>query len=200
MLLVQSRERAVLTSLKKHGLARLDNKRILDIGCGNGGWLRDFTKWGACPSLLHGVDLLPDRISYARRFCPPDVHLTCGNAAQLSYEDGHFDIALQATVFTSILDAGLQERVAAEMLRVVRSGGAILWYDFHVGNPRNPNVRAVKRRDIRRLFPNCSLDLQRVTLAPPIGRAVARWSIAAYWICETLPLLRTHYFGVIRKP
>ena len=41
-----------------------------------------------------------------------------------------FDLLLQSPVFTSILDQAMKERVAAEMMRVSKPGGLILWYDF----------------------------------------------------------------------
>src|SRR5437867_12293533 len=63
---------------------------------------------------------------------PP--HL-CGNAAQLAFPEATFDLVCQSMVFTSILDHGMKQQIAAEMLRVVKIEGLILWYDFHVNNP-----------------------------------------------------------------
>ena len=63
----------------------------------------------------------------------------------LPWPDGHFDVVFQSTVFTSILDpeyeAGGRPRNAA----CAEAAGCNLWYDFHVNNPRNPNVRGVGR-------------------------------------------------------
>ena len=85
------------------------------------------------------------------------------------------------------------------MLRVTKPDGLILWYDFLYDNPKNPDVRGVRKREIQRLFPGCSVGLRKVTLAPPIVRRLAA---RAWWLCtilEAIPLLRTHYLGVIRK-
>ena len=51
-------------------------------------------------------------------------------------------------------------------------GGGVLWYDFTVDNPRNPDVRGVPVARIRELFPEARVQHQRVTLAPPLARAV----------------------------
>ena len=58
------------------------------------------------------------------------------------------------------------------MMRVVRPGGLILWYDYHVNNPFNPDVRAVTARELSALFQDCDIERRRVTLAPPLARLV----------------------------
>jgi hypothetical protein len=110
-----------------------------------------------------------------------------------------FDLVVQSTVFTSILDATTRRQVASEMLRIVKDDGLILWYDFHVNNPRNPDVRAVKKREIQGLFPDCRIQLRRITLAPPLLRLLAPHSWLACHLLGRIPWLCTHYLGVIRK-
>jgi len=196
---VHERERLLLKLLTRYGFMPLLGRRILEVGCGNGSWLREFIQWGALPEHLCGVDLLPDRIAEARRRLPQGVNVQCGSAADLQFAANTFDVALQATVFTSILDRHVRQTVAAEMLRVTKDDGIILWYDFNVDNPRNPDVRAVKKREIYELFPDCRIELHRITLAPP----VARWLVPRSWfgsyVLARLPFLCTHYLGLIRK-
>jgi SAM-dependent methyltransferase len=146
-----------------------------------------------------GVDLLPSRLRDAKRRCARGVKLSCGNGAALALPSGWFDIVLQVTVFTSILDTELRRRVALEMLRVLKPDGLIVWYDFHVNNPWNPNVRGVGRQEIRDLFPNCAVKLQRITLVPPLTRVLAPWSWLLCVLLERISLFCTHYLGVIRK-
>ena len=43
---------------------------ILDVGCGNGKWLRTLMEWGATANNLHGIDLLPDRVEKALQVSP----------------------------------------------------------------------------------------------------------------------------------
>ncbi len=70
---------------------------------------------------------------------------------------------------------------------------------FTSNNPRNPDVRGVKRREIYELFADCRIDLQRITLAPPIARLIAPYSWLMCYLLERIPLLCTHYVGIIRK-
>jgi ubiquinone/menaquinone biosynthesis C-methylase UbiE len=177
----------------------LAGKRILEVGCGTGKWLRDLIAWGADPETLFGVELLQASAARARRLCPQTVTIECGNAAELRFESESFDVVLQATVFTSVLDPEMKRAMAAEMLRVARPGGVILWYDFFFRHPGNPYVLPVSREEIGKLFPGCSLDLRRVTLAPPLARLLAPRLWGACSLLSRVPLLCTHYLGAIRK-
>ena len=79
-------------------------------------------------------------------------------------------------------------------------GGAVLWHDFVYDNPRNPDVRAVPLARVRALFPAAQVQAQRVTLAPPIGRAACRVSPALYPLLNAVALLRTHVLCTLAKP
>jgi len=199
LFIVQERERRLLALLRHHNVLQLETKKILEIGCGSGYWLREFIKWGARPENITGVDLLPDRVEAAKQLCPEAVSIQCGSAIQLAYPSVTFDLILQSTVFTSILDPNMKQQIASEMLRVVKSDGFILWYDYHVNNPWNPDVRGVKKREIAQLFPHCRITLQRITLAPPLVRLLAPYSWLGCELLAKIPLLCTHYLGVIRK-
>ena len=199
LFIMQERERRLLTLLQRHGFDFLDTYKILEIGCGTGYWLRELIKWGARPENITGVDLLPDRVEAAKQLCPEAVSIQCGNAIQLAYPSATFDLILQSTVFTSILDPNMKQQIASEMLRVVKSDGFILWYDYHVNNPWNPDVRGVKKREIAQLFPHCRITLQRITLAPPLVRLLAPYSWLGCELLAKIPLFCTHYLGVIRK-
>jgi ubiquinone/menaquinone biosynthesis C-methylase UbiE len=194
----QEQERALLALLRRRGHASLEKLAVLEIGCGTGRALKDLIRWGADPRRLAGVDLLRNRLDEARRTCPADVTLVEGNAAHLPFPDGGFDVVMQFTVFTSILDDAVRRRVAAEMRRVLRPGGVVIWYDFFARSP-NPNVRPVRKSELRSLFPGYQLDIRRVTLAPPLARIMAE---RAWWVAEVLqkiPLLRTHYLVAISQ-
>jgi ubiquinone/menaquinone biosynthesis C-methylase UbiE len=196
---VQERERRFLILLARHGFAPLNIKKILEIGCGTGYWLREFIRWGAQPENITGVDLLSDRVAEAKRLCPEAITVECGSAAELVFPNETFDLVLQSTVFTSVLDREMKQHLAAEMLRVVKQEGLILWYDYHVHNSQNPDVRGVKRREIYRLFPGCWIELRRITLAPPITRLIAPYSWLVCYLLGRIPFLCTHYLGVIQK-
>jgi hypothetical protein len=126
------------------------------------------------------------------------VTIQQGNAAKLQLPDQMFDLVLQSTVFTSVLDYGTKQQMAAEMCRVLKPDGLILWYDYHMNNPRNPDVKGVRLREIKALFPACEIRLERITLAPPIARRVAPYSWLLCYFLSKIPWLCSHYIGVIR--
>jgi len=194
----QQRERVLVAMLKRHGFEQLHDKHILDVGCGYGDVLRRFIDYGASPENMAGIDLLEDRVERAKRL-HPNIEFQCASADNLPYGNKCFDIVMTFTVFTSILDQEMKMNVAREMLRVLKADGIILWYDYLMNNPRNPDVRGVGRKEIHRVFPGCTIYLRRVTLAPPLARWLVPRSWVVAYLLEKIPLLSTHYLGVIRK-
>jgi len=197
--LFQRRERALLELLRRHAPLPLDRARIIDVGCGNGALLGDLARYGARPALLHGIDLLPERIASARDHTPRDAACSLGNAEDLPYPAGTFDIALMFTVLSSILDPDARARVASEAVRVLRPRGLLIVYDF-TWNPGNRDVRGISVGELRRLFGGCAVDARRVTLAPPLLRRAIRvsWTLTA--ALEALPFLRSHLLAAVRIP
>lgn len=195
---IQEKERAILDALKRNGINSLETKRILDIGCGSGVELRNLTRYGATPEYLYGIDLLAERIKRAENI-NPNINFKCLDASSLPFESSSFDLVMQFTVFTSILDSSMKRKIAEEMLRVLKKGGLIIWYDYHMNNPKNQDVRGVKKREIYELFPECRISLKRITLAPPINRLIAPHSWAVCYLLGQLKFLNTHYLGVVEK-
>jgi ubiquinone/menaquinone biosynthesis C-methylase UbiE len=192
------RRARIRTLLAARGMPPLGACDILDVGCGTGDVLAELVSLGARPARCHGVDLRPDAIDVARsrhaaiRFEP-------GNAESLPVGDACVDLVLAFTVFTSILDATMAERVAAEMTRVLRPRGAVLWYDFRYDNPANPHVRGVGRRRIARLFPGLTPHLESLTVLPPLARRLGKTTPWAYPLLARVSPLRTHYLGLLRR-
>ncbi len=198
LLLHQQTVRGCIAALDRAGLFPLRRKAVADIGCGDGAWLLEFAQWGASPEDLAGVDLHEGRVERAKRRLP-HADLRAGDASKLPWPDGSFDLVSQFTVFTSILDPEMEMAIAQEMLRVIKPEGAILWFDFRYNNPWNKNVRGIGAERINALFPGCEVDLQPVLLAPPLARSIAGWSWPLAELLYSIPLLRTHYAGLIRR-
>jgi ubiquinone/menaquinone biosynthesis C-methylase UbiE len=196
---MQERERRVLRVLTRYGCLPAGDKTVLEIGCGAAHWLREFVKWGFAPANVVGLDLLPDKISAARKLSPETLTLKCCSASKLEFRDATFDIVLQSMVFTSVLDTKLRQQIAGEMMRVLKPSGLVLWYDFYINNPKNHDVRGVKRKELYQLFPGCRIDLTRITLAPPLTRVLAPYSRCACQLLERLTIFNSHYLGVIIK-
>jgi len=185
----------------KHVISRLfvdlgwyDLKDIntLDIGCGNGSWLRNLQEWGVSASALHGIDILSDRIEAALRLSP-HIDFRVASGWSLPFEDNSFNLISAHTVFSSILDSRARLELANEIVRLLKPEGMILLYDFRIRNPRNADTLGINKNEVERLFPNMPLKIKSLTLAPPIQRPLARVSPLLVHIIEALiPLLRTH--------
>ena len=185
----------------------LDGKWFLDVGCGAGLQLLEFETWGVRREDLAGLDLNDDRVRRARaRLCSSPAaggkgaDIRVADAVHLPWPNATFDVVHQSVVFTSIVDADVKKAVAAEMLRVLKPGGVVTWYDFLFDNPKNASVKRVGAREIRSLFPGCTVSLKRVTLAPPIARRLVPIAWLAAVLLEQMVFLNTHYLGIIRKP
>lgn len=191
-------ERAALVGalLHRYGYAPLGGRRVLDIGCGSGDVLWGFTAWGAQPQQLYGLELLGARAAaaHARH---PELPILQGNAAALGFDAAAFDLILFFTVFSSVLDDGLRQDMAAEALRVLKPGGAIVWYDLRMPNPGNREIRPLSRTTIQALFPTLTPHLQTTTVLPPLARRLGRATGALYPLLSRLAWLRTHYVGLL---
>ena len=198
LFLQQRLERDLLAALARHGYTDLRRRSILDVGCGDGSFLRRCLTYGAERHRLAGVDLLPERIAAGRR-TDPALDLRFGDASALPFADGTFDLVFQFTVLSSVLDDRMRVAVTREMARVLAPDGAVVSYDFlFARDPRN--TRPLTRRELRELFPGFVMDARRVTLFPPLSRALAEWSWIACELLEMIPFLRGHDLVVLRKP
>jgi SAM-dependent methyltransferase len=197
---LQERQRAMLRRFKAAGITDLAPLRITEVGCGSGGNLLELLRLGARPEHLTGLELLPERHAAARHALPAASTVWLGDATQAPVAPGSQDIVLQSTVFSSLLDDAFQQRLASAMWQWLKPGGAVLWYDFTMNNPRNADVRGVPLARVRQLFEQGHLQADRVTLAPPLARLVCRWHPGLYSVFNALPLLRTHLLAWVRKP
>lgn len=193
----QQRQRALVQYLAK--LAPLSDRTLLEVGCGSGSNLLEMLLLGFRPENLVGNELLPDRAAEARRRLPQATLVVPGDAVTADFHGRQFDVVLQSTVFSSILDPAVRVQLASRMWELVRSGGAILWYDFAFDNPRNPDVRGIRIAEVRKLFPHGSLSRRSLTLAPPISRRVTRIHPSLYTVLNAFPFLRTHRLCWIAK-
>jgi len=195
----QEKERALIRWIDYAGLTPVSDKRVLEVGCGSGGNLFDLVRLGFSPENLVGNELLKERVLAAKHNLPEAIPILEGDAAELDLKEETFDVVLQSTVFTSILDVGFQQRLANRMWSLVKPGGGVLWYDFTYNNPKNPDVRGVPVGLIRELFTGGEFKIWRLTLAPPVSRIVTRAHPGLYNLFNAIPFLRTHVLCWIRK-
>lgn len=100
-------------------------ERVLDIATGTGNTAIKAREHGAA---VVGLDLAPDLLAVARKKAEgmglQDIRFDEGDAAKLPYGDGEFDVVLSTCGHMFAPD---QEKVAAEMARVTRPGGRIVY-------------------------------------------------------------------------
>lgn len=146
------REREVVRVLRQ--LPALEQLEIADVGCGTGANLRFLVECGASVNRVHGVDLIPERVSIARDR-NPGIDLRVADATdRLPFDDASMDLVTQFVAFSSIPEG--RERAAAEMRRVLRPGGTLLWYDVVRPAPgRIPD--GIPLATVKRLFPDFGL-------------------------------------------
>ena len=99
----ETRDEALLALLRRHGIERLDELRILELGCGEGALLRSLLHYGAQERLIEGLDIDPARLARAR-VSLPDVPLAVASVDALPYRSESFDVAFAFTMFSSVLD------------------------------------------------------------------------------------------------
>jgi ubiquinone/menaquinone biosynthesis C-methylase UbiE len=192
--IAQERERVVLRALTRAGLD-LSSLRLLDVGCGLGVEFANLQRWGARLDGLVGVDLMHARLVAARE--RSGVALVQASGSALPFADASFDLVCQNVVFSSIIDDATRRATACEMLRVLRPGGSVLWYDAFRTRSRDPHFRAVPRAEVERLFPGLTWSFRSLTTDVGIAARAQRYlGTGVLPLLDGLRLLRTHLLGL----
>jgi len=141
--------------------SKIQNPKILDVGCGTGGNLEMLTKFGAA----EGVDVSDEALEFCKR---KGLKAHKGLAESLPFEDGSFNIVTALDVVEHLDDdlAGLKE-----MNRVLKTGGktlifvpAFMWLWGVQDDVSNHRIRYTKRQIIERLE-NAGFEIERATYA-----------------------------------
>lgn len=111
-------EQRVMESL----LARLTWERALDVGTGTGRYLPILAAHRG--TRVVGIDFSIDMLIHGAS----DTRRVCARAAALPFPGASFDLALASLMVGDVRDL---DGWAAEMARVLRPGGRLLYSDFH---------------------------------------------------------------------
>ncbi len=193
----QQKERVIADFLRKRWLGRIGQLRVLEIGCESGGTLQMLFGLGINPARAIGLDLLEEHIDRAKRRLPSSCVLLQADGLATELPLAGFDLVVQSTVFSSVLDSRVRHALAERMVSLIAPGGVILWYDISLDNPQNPDVLGISVLELRSLFPGCTIRVRRLTLAPPIARMVGRMGYAASIAFGLIPFLRSHLLAWI---
>ena len=103
-------------------------ERVLDVGCGTGVITEEMA--ARCKGQVIGVDVDAAMVEFALRLCsgqaqdrPGRAEYRVGDAHQLDFPDGHFDVVACHFLLMWVSNPALAVR---EMVRVTRPGGAVL--------------------------------------------------------------------------
>ncbi len=180
---MQERERVILNSLKNSGIF-LSNKDILEVGCGTGHILHRFVEFGARKA--SGIELMPNRVALANKNYP-SLDIRQGNAASLPYPDNSFDLVTQFMCISSVHDADTREKIAREMWRVLKPGGAFLSYDLRPIVPVYGTFRAILGK-IRRLFYTPVASSTPTLIKPLSLNEIRQWNLPGKIIVKKISL------------
>jgi ubiquinone/menaquinone biosynthesis C-methylase UbiE len=189
-----TRDAAFLALLRRNGIDSLDGLNIVEVGCGTGSLIRTLDHYGADTSLVEAVD-----VSSASTATTHEHHqqVAQADASALPFADASFDLAMAFTSFSAMHEDKARVSAASEAIRVLRPGGIAVLYDFRV-NPTNRDARPVREEHLLQWFSGLRTEIERVTLAPPIVRALGGASALCRPL-ERLPWLRTHLLAAITK-
>ncbi|MBI2907534.1 MAG: class I SAM-dependent methyltransferase [Chloroflexi bacterium] len=168
-----------LNLIRRH--AALDAKRIIDIGCGIGAYVRQFRRFS---DDVYGVDVDFEKVKEASKSLPD---LATARGEDLPFRENTFDVVLLHEVLEHVQD---DRKAVQEACRVARNGGMIVIYapnrlypfethGFYLGKryvfrllpvvnwlpgPLRrifvPHVRAYLARDLKHLFEGLPLALK----------------------------------------
>ena len=179
------------------GYAPLEEKKILDVGCGVGMYLQAIRTYG---QQVYGVDIDAERAAQAHQSLS---NIVVAPAEQLPFVQGSFDVVLLHEVIEHVED---DRKAIQEAYRVLASGGrmvifapnrfyplethGVFWRGrYHFGNvplinwlpnPLRdriaPHVRAYTGRDLRLLLAGLPVRVMVHTqIFPGYDKIAARW-------------------------
>lgn len=108
----------------------LSGWRILDVGCGDGRWLRRMVDYDAHPEDVIGIDINDSRLQIGRSK-NPSVRLLEADGYLFPFDDEQFDLVTQFVCFSNIPTISLRRHTANEIMRVLKRGGYIFWWDLY---------------------------------------------------------------------
>lgn len=166
--------------------AQLENRRILDVGCGIGMYVRKFRELSA---EVYGVDVDPDKVAVASRTLP---NIFTAPAEMLPFSDNQFDVVLLHEVIEHVDD---DARAVAEAVRVADYGGRVIIYAPNRLYPFETHGAYFAGRYVFGLIPlvNYLPDEMRKRFCPHV-RAYRRGELRR--LCEGLPVQIVVHSGI----
>ena len=102
--------------------------KVLDLGCGNGYWLREFAALKGSTDGMYGIDLSSARLSYGEKI-NPGIKFMIGDMCNISFPDLTFDLVSAFVSLMFLIDDNSFSIAVSEIARVTKKGGYFLFYD-----------------------------------------------------------------------
>jgi ubiquinone/menaquinone biosynthesis C-methylase UbiE len=123
------RDQLVFDAIREKFGKQLGNIRALEVGTGYGHELAKLQRVGVAWEGLTGIDFVLPRLKRAKKSYPA-VTFYLADAVSLPFSDASFDLVMQFTCVMHALTQHVQRAMCAEMIRVLRPGGMIVWWDL----------------------------------------------------------------------
>jgi SAM-dependent methyltransferase len=172
--------------------------RVIEIGAGGGA---NFAHYPATVSEVTAIEPerhLRERARRAAARAPVPISVSDGNAERLSCEAASFDVAVASLVLCTIPD---QQRALAELLRVIRPGGELRFYE-HVRATKPGEARFQHLADATfwpRIAGGCHLARDTRAAIERAGFEIERCERFAFSPARYLPPA-PHILGTARRP
>lgn len=122
-------------------LGNVSEKEILEMGCGDGYWLRILTEKGA---KCTGFDLSENQIKSAKDDDPENkiIYFVADASEKIKLEDNSFDIIFLEKVLLEISDLSKIKRIFKEAHRLLKDNGFLIVSELHPLAPETnfPNI------------------------------------------------------------
>ena len=152
--------------------------RVLDVGCGSGAFWYQLFRLGVIPRNVVGIEVQKSRLDHAADLYP-QANAIHGDATCMPFEKDSFDLVYESTLFTTLTDHSVREKIAREMMRVCKPDGYLLLVDWRTNKPWDGTFRALNRKELTRLFrvgETCKLvRICPGALVPPLGRFLSKY-------------------------
>lgn len=119
----------------------IQGAKVCDVGCGTGELAFMAAERVGTEGWVCGVDLTPGMIAMAKkkmpeRNLPKEVDFRVGNALNMEFEDGTFDLVTSGYMLRNVTDI---QKAVDEMFRILRPGGKVVVAELSM--PKNKVVR-----------------------------------------------------------
>jgi SAM-dependent methyltransferase len=182
----------------RRGLLQGCAGRVIEIGAGSGA---NFAYYPATVTEVIAVEPeahLREHAQDAADRAPVPVTVCDGNAGSLPCESARFDVGVASLVLCTVPD---QQRALAELLRAIRPGGALRFYE-HVRAARAGEVRLQRIADATfwpRIAGGCHLARDTRAEIELAGFEIERCERFAFSPAPGLPSA-PHILGAARRP